>query len=617
MVKLAGSQHFDGLTVVRHPPIAGLNSRSLRLAATTALVGGVLIFSNGTVQAACAEVGTVVTCATPTVTVDTTSPATPGTDRNYAHNSVTASSLTVDKAVTGFGLAISNAAAGIGVTVVNNASISVDVGNAPSKGGTAALNIGSAGALDYSGSGTITNLGTGAGLGANSTGSGIVTIVAGGDVSATAGFGLLVRDTAAGGNISVTAAGVGSTTTDAVNVLSQSSAGNVTIVTNGTVTAANAGIVGALFGGNRAGNVEITSNGAINARFGIDAEQVSADNKGNTTVKAVGSINTTTGNGIFAQAGLGNVVVEAGDVTSTGATAIIAKNIGAANTGTIDVTVSAGKIVNGSGSGIQTNSGLSSGLTTVNVNGEVIAGAAGTGVKGTSTAGGITINVGAAGKIDPLIGTDLTTATGALTVNNAGIVIGTDLGVQLKSTGAAPAGDLTIAQTGTGSIEGTAKQGINIETVDAKVVITGNGATTTIKGGTNGIEIAATGKGAISIADNTIQGGKNGIVITHTGTAGISVTGTGDIKGTAAKGVDVSINNAANASNIVVNRGGDIAGATGGVSAIITKGTGGVSVTTLGNVTATNGGAIAALQNDFTVVGGPVSVITAAGKPRE
>ncbi|MDF0752922.1 hypothetical protein NLU14_22105, partial [Marinobacter sp. 71-i] len=88
--------------------------------------------------------------------------------------------------------------------------------------------------------------------------------------------------------------------------------GNVTIVANGDVKAANTGIVAAL-SNSSTGNIDVTANGAIDARFGVEAQNFGT--VGSTTVKTVGPVNATTGNGIFASAAGGAVSVTTGAVT--------------------------------------------------------------------------------------------------------------------------------------------------------------------------------------------------------------------------------------------------------------------------------------------------------------
>src|SRR5207253_2095509 len=112
--------------------------------------------------------------------------------------------------------------------------------------------------------------------------------------------------------------------------------GNAVVVANGDIKAGNAGIVDAILQAAATGKVDVTANGKIDARFGVDAENFGS---GSTTVKTVGPVTVTTGNGIFALSTGGYVQVIAGDVTSTGNTAIIAEQTKATGAGLVDVTV--------------------------------------------------------------------------------------------------------------------------------------------------------------------------------------------------------------------------------------------------------------------------------------
>ncbi|HEV2571987.1 MAG TPA: autotransporter domain-containing protein, partial [Beijerinckiaceae bacterium] len=226
-----------------------------------------------------------------------------------------------------------------------------------------------------------------------------------------------------------------------------STSANVTIVANGDVKAGNAGIVGAIFPAGGTGNIDVTANGAIDARFGVDAENFGT---GSTTVKTVGPVTATTGNGVFAQAAVGNVSVTTGAVTSTGNTAIFALQIGTAGsidvttngavsgttgilafnstTGAVNVTAN-GSVTGTSGSGI-----IASGTHAVNVQ---IAGTVTGAMNGLTLIGGASIiNVSSSGAVRNLSGlsNDMAIQTNAatLTLTNAGSIVGT---VQL--TGAA------------------------------------------------------------------------------------------------------------------------------------------------------------------------------------
>jgi len=403
----------------------------------------------------------------------------------------------------------------------------------------------------------------GNGASIQNNGSGTVTVDISGASGATGGSGILVRDTNAGGDISVTTGAVTSTDQNGIDAFGSSFTGNVTVVANGDIYGGNAGIVAGLIS-TSTGNVDVTANGAVGGKFGVDAENYGT---GNTTVTTIGPVTATTGYGIVGLTAGGNVVVNAGDVSSTGAAAILAEQISAgaagtvgvtagnvsgttgiiaqtngtggisvnalgnvtatngngiqainfnpaANAGTIDVSQAAGtKITATNGSGIYTDSGLSTGMTTITVAGEITAGTPGyAGVYGTSTSGGITVNVTGTGVIDPDYGIDLSTVDGPLVVNNAGLVTGTIDGVRLVATGT---GSANISNTGTItggtnavliSVNNTPSTLFNSGTINGAINMLGSTVATSnwINGPTG---IANLGTGASSISGNLVNGG--------------------------------------------------------------------------------------------------------------
>ncbi|MGY4398224.1 hypothetical protein ACVWZA_003428, partial [Sphingomonas sp. UYAg733] len=396
-----------------------LRSQASRLALRStigiAALAGVSLLAPGQAWADCLVGGVTVQCGD-TSTTNTTFPASPPSDREYQGVAAIPIQVIVDPgtAVTGNGLAVSNAGTG-GVTVTNSGSISVDGGNTPTAGGTAALSVRAAGGpITYTG-GSITNNGAGNALDVQQTGGvGSVNLNVTGSIVATTGEGITVRDVTTSTGVSVVTNDVTALTAgrDGIDVQTQSLTGNATIVANGDINAGNAGIVGAILPAAATGNVDVTANGAITARFGVDAENFGS---GSTSVTTVGPVTATSGNGIFARAGGGNVTVNAGDVSSINETAIVARQTSAAGAGTIDVT--AGNV---SGTtGIEaTNAGT--GATTVTANGTVT----GTGAEGIRATGG-----------------------GAVTVNVADTVTGATTGLLLTG-GSLGAGDISVTGAG-------------------------------------------------------------------------------------------------------------------------------------------------------------------------
>lgn len=547
-------------------------SLATRLVLTNAIASAIaLMIAPGQAWANCIIVGADTVQCTATTTTDTSYPTSPPSDRYYDGTWATPVFLIVDPAATvdGYGLAISNDLAG-GVTVTNDGAIVVDAGNTPTAGGTAALSVSAAGgALIYTGSGSITNNGTGNGFDATQTGGvGSIDINLGGDVTAATGEGVVVRDVATSTGITVVTNNVTALSAgqDAIDVQSQSLTGNVTVVANGNLQAGNAGIVAAIFPAAGTGNIDVTANGSIDARFGIDAENFGS---GSTTVTAVGPINVTSGNGIYAQTSGGNVTVNAGAVTSTGNTAIIARQTDAAGAGAINVTAG-----NTSGTiGIEaTNSGT--GTTTITANGTV-----------TGTAGsGIAV-----------------TANDAVTVNVANTVTGTTSGMTLIG-GTGGAGNILV--TGTGGFVGGGSDAANIlNNGSGTVTVNISGASSSTSGGGIIVNDTALG-GDISVttgAVTALTAGRNAIDVRSQSTsADVTVVANGNLQAGNA-GIVAVIFPGAGTGNIGVTANGSI-NARFGIDAE-NFGTGATTVTTVGPVNVTTGNGIFALS-----AGGAVTV---------
>jgi hypothetical protein len=191
-----------------------LRSQASRLALRStigiaAAAAGVTLLAPGQAWADCIVGGVTVQCDT-TVTTDTTFPLSPPTDRAYQGNLATPIVVTIDPGATvsGNGLAFRNIGTG-GVTVTNNGTISVDAGNTPTAGGTAALAlVGAGGAITYTG-GSIINNGNGNAFDARQTGGvGSVNINVSGAITAATGGGIQVRDVATSNGISITTGAV-------------------------------------------------------------------------------------------------------------------------------------------------------------------------------------------------------------------------------------------------------------------------------------------------------------------------------------------------------------------------------------------------------------------------
>lgn len=374
---------------------------------------------------------------------------------------------------------------------------------------------------------------------------------------------------ALGGATTINVANLIFATNQGVDVSSTSGAINVNQTAIGSVIAGSAGAIDLT---SASGNIGVATQGIIS---GGSAAGINAVTGGNVTVSSTGSI--TGAEGVYAETtNGGNLSVKASNVTSSTGDGITAINSAAgANAGTINVTLNGGTALVSANNGIVTNSGVSTGATTINVDGEIDA--VNTGVQGTSTVGAITVNVATAGKIDPLIGVDLSTVSGTLAVNNAGLIEGDQHGVRLTASGA---GDLNIdsagaingligngitANTAGGDIDfklddvsGAVSYGVYAHTNAAGTIdITANGS---ITGGGMGID-AQNDAGNLSVTNNSdITGGVHGIYAqTNTGTLTIDGAGTWD--GNAGSGI--RIQNAFGDTSINIT--GAVTGATEGI----------------------------------------------------
>ncbi|WP_244420747.1 autotransporter outer membrane beta-barrel domain-containing protein [Mesorhizobium japonicum] len=562
-------------SALRHKLCSQASWLALRSAIGIATAAGVSLLAPAQAWADCVVGGTTVQCDT-TSTTDTTFPANAPNDRNYQGLLPVPIGVTIDvgTTVSGYGFAVTNTGTG-GVTITNNGAISVDAGNTPTAGGTAALSVSAAGgAITYTG-GSITNNGAGNAFDVSQTGgAGSVNINVTGNVSAATGEGIVVRDVTTSTGISVTTGAVTALTAgkDAIDVQSQSLTGNITEVANGNLQAGNAGMVAAILNAAGIGNIDVTANGSLDARFGIDAENFGS---GSTKVTTVGPVTVTTGNGIFALSTGGDVTVNAGDVTSTGNTAIIAQQTKVAGSGIIDVT--AGKV---SGTtGIDAHN-FGTGATSVTANGTVTG----------SFAEGIKV-VGNA----------------AVTVSVADTVTGATRGLSLVG-GTGGSGDISV--TGTGGFAGGSGDAANIlNNGSGTVTIDISGASSSTGG--EGIVVrdvtTSTGISVTTGAVTALTAGKDAIdVQSQSLTGNITEVANGNLQAGNA-GMVAAILNAAGIGNIDVTANGSL-DARFGIDAE-NFGSGSTKVTTVGPVTVTTGNGIFALSTggDVTVNAGDVT----------
>jgi hypothetical protein len=539
---------------------------TLRSTVAAAAFVGLGVFAPSEAWAQCAVGAVTVTCGD-TSTTDTTFPTNPPVDRNYQGILPTPIVATVNSGATisGNGLAFTNNGTG-GITVTNGGTISVDAGNTPTAGGTAALSVTALGGpIVYTG-GDIINNGNGNAFDARQTGGvGSVSITAG-NITAANGEGITVRDVATSTGIDISTGNVTALTAgkDGIDAQSQSLTGNITEVANGDINAGNAGMVAAILNAAGTGSINVTANGAMTARFGVDAENFGS---GNTFVTTVGPVNVTTGNGIFALSTGGHVIVNAGDVNSTSNTAIIAQQTKVAGAGLVGVT--AGNV---------------SGTTGIDVHNF------GTGDIGVVANGTVTG----------------TAAEGIKAVGNAGVfvsvsntVTGATRGLSLVG-GTGGTGDIFVTGTG-GFVGGTGDAANILNNGSGGVTVNISGASSSAGG--EGIFVRDTAAGGnISVttgAVTALTAGKDAIdVQAQTLTGGITEVANGDINAGNA-GMVAALLNAAATGNIDVTANGAMT-ARFGVDAE-NFGSGSTSVTTVGPVNVTTGNGIFALTTGGTV----------------
>ncbi|MDH7974363.1 hypothetical protein QH494_19410, partial [Sphingomonas sp. AR_OL41] len=385
-------------------------------------------------------------------------------------------------------------------------AVNVTAGTVSGTTGIVATNAGS-GSVKVSGSGNITGTAA-AGIVATSTSGNIDILSTGTVVGATNGI------TANATSGTVTISGTGAVTANGgIGISGFSSSGNVVITPASTVTATGGAAIRAQAGG--AGNATVTTTGKVtgNTDLGI----VAITNNGLATVTANGQVAAVTAGIVGTATGSGNVVINANaNVSASNGTGVVATLQGA-GAGTIAVNQLAGTLITATnGHGIQTNSGTSTGLTTINIAGEVRAtGAGNAGVRGISTAGNITVNVGVAGKVDPDFGIALDTVSGALNVNNSGLVTGTTAAIQLVATGAGTAsitnaGTITGPKAVVGSLNGGSFTLLNFGSLNGAVTVGGSNIAsstwTNMLGST-----ASLGSGASVFSGNLVNAGLTNI----------------------------------------------------------------------------------------------------------
>ncbi|QND63532.1 autotransporter outer membrane beta-barrel domain-containing protein [Mesorhizobium loti] len=477
-----------------------------------------------------------------------------------------------------------------GIKATGNGAVSVSVADTVT--GTTGLLL-TGGSL---GSGNISVTGAGGFVGGTgyaaeiqNNGAGTVTVDISGASSSSGGGGIYVGDTAIGGDISVTTGAVTALTAGKNGIVVQSASltGNVTIVANGDVHAGYAGILTQILPAAATGNIDVTANGSIDAGSGIYAEfGIYAENfgAGSTTVTAVGPV-TVTGNGIFAQSTVGDVTVTAGDVTSTGTTAILA----IAQPGAVGaVNVTAGNV---SGTiGIHAlNSG--SGAIGIIANGTVT----GTLAAGINATGNDAVSVSVADTVTGTTGLLLTggsLGSGDISVTGTGgFVGGTGYAADIQNNGA---GTVTVDISGASSSSGGEGIYVRDTAIGGGISVT-TGAVTALTANAIYVQSASLTGNVTIVANGDLQAGHVGIIAQILP----PTPSTGNVDVTANGSIDASFGIYAynyGTGSTTVTAVGPVAATTGtGIDALAR---GGNVTVTAGDVTSTNNIAIRALQSN-------------------
>jgi outer membrane autotransporter protein len=443
------------------------------------------------------------------------------------------------------------------------------------------------------------------------------------------------------GALSITA--TGAVTGDIDGILTVNFGTDLSITTESDVAGGNSGINAT---NQTDGALSITATGAVT---GTQSFGIYANNRGGTTdvsvtagsavlgyisgiytrnrgtgaleITATETVTGTTGDGIVGRNFGTNLSVTAGAAVLGGDIGIVARNNG---TGVLEITTT-GAVTGEAGRGIDAYAAASAaGDVTVTARGDV------TGAREAI----LVDNQGSGATIVRAEGT-LTGGGGYAALSASSAASGTDMTIEvLDATGSIGidashlgTGELTV--TATGTVTGTAGDGINASnttnatdggvTVNANVVTGGADGIDAYNFGTGVLQITATGAVTgttgdgiagrngyygtnLSVtAESTVSGGDEGIYAYNIGTGALSITANGAVTGTTGGGI-LAINKASGLSLTAEST------VSGGHSGIFANNVyrGALEITTTGAVTGTTGGGILAINGgtDLSVTAG-------------
>ncbi|WP_305711916.1 autotransporter domain-containing protein [Bradyrhizobium sp.] len=333
---------------------------------------------------------------------------------------------------------------------------------------------------------------------------------------------------------------------------------------------------------------------------------------GSVTINTNGVLSGTT-RGINARNyGTGAVTITAnGNVNGTYDYGIAARNYGTA----LSVTTGAGTTVSGAAGMFARNYGT--GAVTITANGDV-SGTSGNGIFARNTVNGsaISVTTGVGSTVGGgNYGIDSRNyGTGALTITANGDVTGTiGLGIDARNNNVNGTNVIVTAAAGT-TVSGASgiharNSGTGAVTVTANGNVTATGATGTAIF-TQNLNVNSTTLSLTTAAGTTVSG-FNGIFAGHYGTGALTVTVNGDVTATTGNGIYArNMNVNGTALSVTTGAGTTVSGGSNGINAR-NYGTGALTITANGDVAGTAGFGIDARNNN--VNGTDVTVTTAAG----
>jgi hypothetical protein len=452
------------------------------------------------------------------LSIDVASVTGAGGNGIFARNDATGSDLSIIASGT-----VSGSNGGVAATNFGRGALSLELAdvNAMAGDGVAGFNSAAGTGLTISASGMVS--GSTLGVYGNNYGSGALSIDVAA-VTATAGIGVLARNSAAGSDLSVLASDQISGTSRGIYAVN-SGRGALSLNVAGVTGTAEYGIRATNWAGST--DLSITASGTVNS----DAAGISA-----------------------LQMGSGALSIDVADVSGTARDGILARN----SAGT-DLTINASGDVSGGLYGIVARN-FGSGALSIDV-----AGVAGTGTTGGLYAG----NASAASALTIIASgtvsggwnalTAVNSGRGALSIDVAAVMSTSHYGILARNS--AGGTDLTIGASGTVTGGDT---GIYVHNFGyGALSITTQAVTGTIRDGITALNSAA-GSDLTLTSNGDVSGGEYGIYVDNYGSGALTIT-TAAVTGTSLDGI--AAYNSAAGSDLTITSYGDISGGEFGIYA--------------------------------------------------